>query len=96
MIQLLTKPNICIMLYKIMLVTGGDGRKMKSININQLQAQISAVMKDIERGETYEVMRYSRPIAVIKPKKEADRLTDNSRCNECLAKMDKILEKFEV
>lgn len=82
------------MLYKIMLVTGGDRRRMKSININQLQAQISAVMKDIERGEVYEVMRYSRPIAVIRPKKESDQL-GQVRCDECIAKIDQILEKIE-
>lgn len=63
---------------------------MKSININQLQAQISAVMKDVERGEVYEVMRYSRPVAVIRPKKE-EANTQKSRCDECIAKSDEIL-----
>jgi len=63
---------------------------MKSININQLQAQISAVMKDVERGEVYEVMRYSRPVAVIRPKKEGAVQTEN-RCAECIAKSDEIL-----
>lgn len=66
---------------------------MKSININQLQAQISAVMKDVERGEVYEVMRYSRPVAVIRPKKD-EAQTGKVRCDECINKMDEILSKL--
>jgi len=67
---------------------------MKSININQLQAQISRVMKDIEGGESYEVMRYSRPIAIIRPKRAGED-TGKNRCDECLAKIDEVLKKIE-
>lgn len=67
---------------------------MKSININQLQAQISAVMKDVERGEVYEVMRYSRPVAVIRPKKEENE-SGRVRCDECIGKLDEVLLKLE-
>lgn len=63
---------------------------MKTININQLQAQISRVMKDVEGGESYEVMRYSRPVAVIRPK-NAEAFETNGQCHECLAKLDRIL-----
>jgi antitoxin (DNA-binding transcriptional repressor) of toxin-antitoxin stability system len=68
---------------------------MKTININQLQAQISRVMKDVEGGEVYEVMRYSRPIAIVGPKNAPvpDKKTD---CQMCIEKMDKILEVLEV
>ena len=66
---------------------------MKTININQLQAQISKVMKDVEGGETYEVMRYSRPIAVVLPK--GKRLSEN-RCEECIEKLDKIIGSMKV
>ena len=65
---------------------------MKTININQLQAQISRVMKDVEGGETYEVMRYSRPIAVVLPKNK--RLTEN-RCDECIKKMDEVMQALK-
>jgi len=64
---------------------------MKTININQLQAQISRVMKDIEGGEIYEVMRYSRPIAVIGPKNTAFN-EKKSDCEKCMEKMDQVLE----
>lgn len=67
---------------------------MKTININQLQAQISRVMKDVEGGEIYEVMRYSRPIAIVAPKgspiKEA-----KTECEKCMEKIDKVLEVLE-
>ena len=63
---------------------------MKTININQLQAQVSRIMKDVEGGEAYEVLRYSRPIAVIRPKKPAEELP-KTRCGECIDKLDAIL-----
>lgn len=62
---------------------------MKTININQLQAQISRVMKDVEGGEVYEVMRYSRPIAVISPKGKTSQ--KENRCDECIDKLDRVL-----
>ena len=66
---------------------------MKTININQLQAQISRVMKDVEGGEVYEVMRYSRPVAIIRPK--SGQVTQNEGCKECIAKIDEVLKIVE-
>jgi antitoxin (DNA-binding transcriptional repressor) of toxin-antitoxin stability system len=66
---------------------------MKTININQLQAQISRVMKDIEGGEVYEVMRYSRPVAIISPKTAQK---SETRCDECIEKLDKIMGSMKV
>lgn len=65
---------------------------MKTININQLQSQISRVMKDVEGGESYEVMRYSRPIAVIRPKKEEKGALG---CADCLLKIEELSNKIE-
>lgn len=67
---------------------------MKTININQLQARISRVMKDVERGETYEVMRYSRPIAIIRPK-DFDENTGKFRCSECIEKIERVMSIVE-
>jgi len=61
---------------------------MKTININQLQAQISRVMKDVEKGEEYQVMRYSRPVAIIRPKEKGTKV---DRCLECQGKLDQLL-----
>ena len=66
---------------------------MKTININQLQAQISRVMKDVEGGEVYEVMRYSRPVAVIRAK--SGQATQNEGCKDCIAKIDEVLKIVE-
>jgi len=66
---------------------------MKTININQLQARISRVMKDVEGGEVYEVMRYSRPVAVIRPKSGEG--AEELGCKECIAKIDEVLSKLQ-
>ena len=68
---------------------------MKTININELQAQISRVIRNVEKGESYEVMRYSRPVAVIVPKEENQ---DNisSQCQNCQEKIDKIMRKLDI
>ena len=66
---------------------------MNTININQLQSQVSRIMKDVESGESYEVMRYSRPIAVIRPKKDEKA---GSGCEECIKKINELSEKFET
>lgn len=63
---------------------------MKTININQLQSQVSRVMKDVEGGEAYEVLRYSRPVAIIQPKKPAEQ-APKMRCEECIGKLNAIL-----
>ncbi len=65
---------------------------MKIININELQAQISRVIRNVEAGESYEVMRYSRPVAVIVPKQE--HMGGKSDCELCREKMDLIIKKI--
>lgn len=65
---------------------------MKTININQLQSQVSRIMKDVEGGESYEVMRYSRPIAVIRPKKEEK--NSNLGCADCIRKIEELSERL--
>jgi len=49
-------------------------------------------MKNVEGGESYEVMRYSRPIAVIRPKKEEK---SNLGCDECIRKINDLSDKLE-
>lgn len=66
---------------------------MRTININQLQAQISRIMKNVEEGESYEVMRYSRPIAIITPKKDEKPNTTTFELSEKLDRVLDILDK---
>jgi hypothetical protein len=49
-------------------------------------------MKDVEGGESYEVMRYSRPIAVIRPKKEEK---GAAGCADCILKIEELSAKIE-
>ena len=36
-----------------------------SISVHELQAEASRVIKRAEKGEVFEVMRYSKPVAVL-------------------------------
>ena len=65
---------------------------MKTININELQAQISRVIRNVEKGDSYEVMRYSKPVAVIVPKKEHK--DEKTNCDLSQEKMDIIIDKL--
>jgi len=80
------------MLCKLEINKVGLENKLRTININQLQAQISRIMKNVEEGESYEVMRYSRPIAIITPKKDQKADMPHVELSE---KLDKILELME-
>ena len=72
--------------------TGAQKENMETININELQAQISKVIRNVEAGETYEVMRYSRPVAVIVPKQ--DHKKEKTDCDLCHEELDIILKKL--
>ena len=67
---------------------------MKSINVNKLQAQISKVIKDVESGSTYEVMRYSRPVAYLVSKEEYE-ACKNHDCKKCIEDLRKLSRKID-
>lgn len=79
-------------LLQLKIKTGAQKENMETININELQAQISKVIRNVEAGETYEVMRYSRPVAVIVPKR--DHKKEKTGCDLCHEKLDIILKKL--
>lgn len=56
---------------------------MKNINVNELQNQISKIMRAVESGEVYEVSRYSKPIAYLVPKDEFVALSGEG-CKKCV------------
>ena len=60
----------------------------KNINVNELQAQISQVLKDVQDGEIYEVMRYSEPVAVVLSYDEFLKL--RGECRRCVQDLRKI------
>lgn len=56
--------------------------KNKTINISQLQAEASQVIKEVSEGQVFEVMKYSEPAAVIIPFKEYEKLRGG--CHQCV------------
>jgi len=67
---------------------------MKSININELQSKISQVIKAVEKGEEFEVIRYSKPVAVVlsgkKWKKIQQELIElKGSCRKCVDEFKK-------
>ncbi|EKD56596.1 MAG: hypothetical protein ACD_58C00139G0006 [uncultured bacterium] len=64
--------------------------KNKTINISQLQAEASQVIKEVSvDGQIYEVMRYSEPAAVIIPFKEYEKLRGG--CHKCVEEIKQII-----
>ena len=67
---------------------------MKSITINKLQTEISRVMREVEAGEVYEVMRYSKPLAYLVPKQSFDSLKSGENCKACVEDLRKISKQI--
>jgi prevent-host-death family protein len=65
----------------------------KTINVNELQANISGILKEVQAGVTYEVMRYSEPIAVMVS--YPDYLKMRGECKRCIEDLRKIAIKVE-
>ncbi len=64
--------------------------KTKTINVNELQAQISSILKDVQDDTAYEVMRYSEPIAVVVSYKKY--LTLKGECKRCIEDLRKLVK----
>jgi prevent-host-death family protein len=65
----------------------------KTINVNELQSKISEILKDVQKGNTYEVMRYSEPVAVVLGYQ--DYLKLKGECHRCVIDLRKIANKVE-
>lgn len=63
----------------------------KTINVNELQAKVSKVIRETEKGEVYEVMRYSEPVAVVLSYK--DYLSLRGECKKCVQDLRKLARK---
>ena len=62
----------------------------KTINVNELQSKISGILKDVQKGEIYEVMRYSEPIAVVLSYEDFRKL--RGECKRCIEDLRKIAQ----
>lgn len=68
---------------------------MKSININELQSKISQVIKSVEKGDDYEVIRYSKPVAVVLSSKKYEKMLQEilelrGSCRQCVDEFKRI------
>lgn len=64
---------------------------IKTINVNELQAQASQVIKETSEGTVFEVMKYSRPSAVIIPYSKYQELKGN--CRHCIEEIKEIIKR---
>ncbi len=64
---------------------------LKTINVNELQAKISKILQDVQDGDTYEVMRYSEPFAVVLSYEDFLKL--RGECKRCVEDLRKIAQK---
>lgn len=67
---------------------------MKNISTNELQNQLSKVIKEVESGEVYQVARYSKPVAYLISKEEFERLIGGQDCKKCVSDLRKIAKNI--
>lgn len=63
----------------------------KTINVNELQSKISEVLGEVKKGEIYQVMRYSEPVAVVLSYNDFLKL--RGECKRCVEDLRKIARK---
>ncbi len=68
---------------------------MKRITTNKLQTEISKVIKDVDSGEVYEVMRYSTPLAYLISKNDYEKLKSGENCKKCIEDLRRISRQIK-
>lgn len=63
---------------------------MKNISTNELQNQLSKIIKQVEGGEVYQVARYSKPVAYLVSREKYEDLISGNSCKECVSDLRKI------
>lgn len=66
---------------------------MRNISTNQLQDQLSKVIKEVEGGEVYQVARYSKPVAYLVSREKYEDLISGENCKECVQELRQIANK---
>ena len=68
--------------------------QIRNVNVNELQTNVSHIVKDVEAGQIYRVMRYSQPAAVLIPYEDYENLRGN--CQKCMGEVKESLRKLEA
>ncbi len=64
----------------------------KTVNVNELQTNVSHIVKDVEAGQVYRVMRYSQPAAIIIPYEDYENL--KGECRACVGEIKEDLKEI--
>lgn len=67
---------------------------MKNITTNKLQNELSKVIREVEKGEVFQVSRYSDPVAYLVSKEEFEKLVTGNECKACMSDLRKIAKKL--
>ena len=67
---------------------------MKHITTNELQDQLSKIIREVEAGEVYQVNRYSKSVAYLVSKEEFQKLVTGSECKACMKDLREIAKKL--
>lgn len=68
---------------------------MKTITTNELQNQLSKIIKEVESGEVYQVNRYSKSVAYLVSKENFERLVAGTECKACMQDLRKIARRLD-
>jgi prevent-host-death family protein len=72
---------------------------MKSIGVRELRQQASKYLREVERGETFEVTDHGRPVALLTPiprKGVLDRMIAEGRATPATASRREFLDRPQI
>lgn len=67
---------------------------MKEITTNELQSQLSKIIREVLDGEVYQINRYSKSVAYLVSKEEFEKLVTGSECKRCVEDLRKLSRKI--
>ena len=62
----------------------------KKINVNKLQANISKVLRETQKGDVFEVVRYSKTVAMLISPEHYSHLKGD--CKKCVQDLRKLVK----
>jgi len=68
---------------------------MKQVTTNELQGQLSKIIREVEQGEVFEVKRYSKSVAYLVSKKDYEKFVTGSECKACMRDLRNIAKKIK-
>ncbi len=83
------------LLYNIIIkmINHGVDMTTKTINVNELQSQVSSILKEVQSDTVFEVMRYSEPVAVVLSYEKY--LSLKGECRKCVQKLTNIADSLK-